>query len=105
MQPLEIENIEEMRRRAGIQDEELEKEIRDLATGDYVKVTLLSPTKPFSSETLLVRITGIRGSVLKGKLARRPNSPGLSRLAAGASLTFQTAHIHSIPKMREQDEH
>ena len=105
MQPLEIENIEDLRRRAGIQDEELEKEIRDLAIGDHVKVTLLSPTKPFSAETLLVRITGIRGSVFKGKLARRPNCPGLSRLSAGASLTFQAAHIHSIPKMRVEDEY
>ena len=104
MLSVEIENIEEMRRRAGIQDEELEKEIRDLAIGDYVKVTLLSQTKPFSAEVLLVRITKIRGSVFNGMLVGRPTSPGLSVLSAGASLTFRTAHIHSIPKMREQDE-
>jgi hypothetical protein len=104
MLPVEIENIEEMRRRAGIQDEELEREIRGLSVGDYVKVTLLSPTKPFSAETLLVRITGIRGSVLNGKLASRPTAPGLSVLSAGAVLTFRTSHIHSIPNMSVHDE-
>jgi len=102
--PLEIENIEEMRRQAGIQDEDLASEIRNLVIGDCVKVTLVSRTKPFGAETLLVRITGIRGTAFKGKLARRPSSPGLSFLSAGASLTFQAAHIHSVPKMHVPDD-
>ncbi len=94
--PIEIENIEAMRRREGIEDVELWEEIRALRVGDMVKLTFLAG--PQASETLLVRITSIRGSALRGKLTNRPTSKGLSRLRAGLSVTFTTAHIHSLPR-------
>ena len=42
--PVEIENIEEMRRREGIDDVELRSEIRDLQVGDSVRLTLMTGT-------------------------------------------------------------
>ncbi len=94
--PIEIENIEEMRRKEGIEDVELWEEIRGLQVGDIVNLTFLAG--PHTSETLLVRITSIRGSALRGKLANGPTSKGLSRLRAGLSVAFTTAHIHSLPR-------
>ena len=96
--PVEIENIEEMRRREGIEDVELREEIRGLAIGDFVKLTLVTSTKSFPGQTLLVRITRIRGAAFRGKLAHGPASTGRSQLQLGSSITFTTAHIHSIPK-------
>ncbi len=96
---VEIENIEEMRRQEGIDDDELRMEIRELRSGDFVRLTLMTNTKSF--ETVLVRITSIRGSAFRGKLVKRPNSSGLRRLGAGAAITFTTAHIHSLLKRHE----
>jgi hypothetical protein len=53
---VEIEDIEQRRRRAGIDDVELRSEIRGLRVGDVVRVTFLTGTTSF--ETLSVRITG-----------------------------------------------
>ena len=96
---VEIENIEEMRRQEGIDDVELRIEIRSLHAGDFVKLTFLIGTTSF--ETLLVRITSIRGSAFRGKLVTRPTSSGLSKLEAGAPIVFTTAHIHSLLKKQE----
>jgi hypothetical protein len=95
-QAVEIENIEEMRRREGIEDVELREEIRRLRAGAFIKLTLLAGTKSF--ETLLVRITRIRGSVFHGKLASRPTCTGLSNLSVGSPVVFNAAHIHSVQK-------
>jgi hypothetical protein len=95
---LEIENIEEMRRREGIDDVELREEIRGLAIGDRVKITLLLGTESAVSETVVVRITSIRESAYRGKLVNRPLATRLSRLRAGWPVVFTAAHIHSIPK-------
>jgi hypothetical protein len=95
---IEIENIEELRRLEGIDDVELREEIHGLAIGDRVKLTLLpGPGSPVS-ETVLVRITSIRGAAFRGKLVSRPASAGLAHLRAGWPLAFTAAHIHSIPK-------
>jgi hypothetical protein len=102
--PVEIENIEEMRRREGIEDVELREEIRGLAIGDFVKLTLVTSTKSFPGETWLVRITRIRGSAFRGKLANGPASAGLSQLQVGARIAFTTGHIHSIPKAQPTHE-
>jgi hypothetical protein len=91
-----VEDIEEMRRREGIDDVELREEIRGLKAGDFIKLTLL--TRSGSHETLLVRITSIRGTAFRGKLVKRPTSVNLSKLRAGSPIAFTTAHIHSIPK-------
>ncbi len=95
---VEIENIEEMRRLVGIDDAELRVEIRGLKVGDFVKLTFLIGTSSF--ETLLVRITSIRGSAFRGKLAEKPTATNLRKLGAEA-VVFTTAHIHSLHKRAE----
>lgn len=101
-----LQNIEEMRRREGIDDVELREGIRSLRVGHFVKVTLLTGTTVFAGETVLVRITCIRGHALRGKLVERPVSTDLSSLAAGAAVAFTTAHIHSLPKgQRPREQH
>jgi hypothetical protein len=101
--PIEIENIEEMRRQAGIHDTELRRDIRGLGVGDFVKLTLLCGAKSSAGETLLVRITSIRGPSFRGKLASSPTSPGLANLRAGSPVTFTRAHIHSLPSKQPTD--
>jgi hypothetical protein len=101
--PVEIENIEEMRLRAGIDDVELRQEIRGLRIGDFVKLTLLTGAKSMTGETVFVQITSIRGNEFRGKLAKKPASAGLSKLPVGLSVAFTNAHIHSLPK--EQPAH
>jgi hypothetical protein len=96
--PVKIENIEELRRRQGIDDDELRKEIRGLAIGDVVKLTHLTGAEELTGETLLVRITSIRGSKFRGKLASQPVAAGPSELVVGSPVAFTTAHIHSLAK-------
>lgn len=98
--PVEIENIYELRRRQGITDVELRQKIRKLKVGDSVKLTFLTAMQMFSGESLLVRITSITAQALRGKLAHRPTFIGLSKLRVGSRITFTTEHIHSIPKER-----
>jgi hypothetical protein len=94
--PVEIENIEELRRQEGIDDVELRLGIRGLKAGDFVNLSFM--TGPTTFETLAVRITSIRGSVFRGKLAVAPTSKGLSQLRIGAALAFTRTHIHSLQK-------
>jgi hypothetical protein len=96
--PVEIEDIEEMRRREGIVDAELKKEILELHIGDIVKVTLLATANSGAGETVSVQITSFRGDAFRGKLTRAATAAGLSKLRAGSPITFTKAHIHSIPK-------
>jgi hypothetical protein len=102
--PVEIENIEEMRRREGIDDVELRKEIRELKVGDAVKLTLLTGANSSAGETLPVRITNIRSYLFRGTLVKTPASTALSKLRIGSPVVFTTAHIHSIPKGRPTHE-
>jgi hypothetical protein len=95
---VEIENIKEMRNRRGIDDADLRQEIRGLQIGDVVRLTLGSGTEPFGGETLLVRITCIKGLRFQGQLAKKPASSRLSKLRLGAPVAFTTAHIHSLVK-------
>lgn len=99
---VEIENIEEIRRQEGIDDVELRIEIRGLKAGDFVKLTFLGDTKSF--ETLMVRITSIRGSTFRGKLVDKPTSAALRKLEVGAAVAFTTAHIHSLLRRHETNE-
>jgi hypothetical protein len=98
---LEIENIEERRREVGIDDVVLREDIRRLDVGDVVKLTLLTGSPSFAGETVLVRITSIRGPAFRGKLIGKPTSPGLSRLGIGSLVAFTAAHIHSLASGRE----
>ncbi len=102
--PVEIENIEQLRRCEGIEDIELREAIDDLRVGDSVNLTLLSRAPSLAGETLQVRITSIRGEVFRGKLTQGPASAGLSELRAGSFLTFTRDHIHSIPMRQKTPE-
>lgn len=97
--PIEIEDIETLRRREGIEDVELREEIRDLKVGDCVLLTFLVGAPP-KGETLLVRITSIRGRTFCGTLARRPPATSQTKLRVGTPIDFTTTHIHSLPKGR-----
>lgn len=101
---IEIENIEDMRRSAGIDDVELRNAIRTLRVGDVVMLTLLARPAPVAGETLSVRITRIQDHGFRGKLTRGPASAALSQLRAGSSVRFTRDHIHSIPKWQEPDD-
>jgi hypothetical protein len=92
-----IQDIEDMRRQQGIEDVELREEVRGLGVGDLVRLTFLTGAGPFAGETLLVRITSIRGPGYRGKLASGPAPTGQLRLRVGALVTFTAAHIHSLP--------
>jgi hypothetical protein len=93
---IEIENIEEMRRREGIDDVELREAVRALGVGDRVKLTFRAGAA--AGETLLVRITSVRAGEFRGKLADAPSSPGLSKLRVGSPVAFTAFHIHSIAR-------
>jgi hypothetical protein len=95
---VEIEDIEQRRLRAGIDDVELRSEIRGLRVGDVVRITFLIGTTAF--ETLSVRITSISGSAFRGRLADKPVAPALSKLRAGSRVAFTATHIHSLGKRR-----
>jgi len=101
---VEIENIEERRYQVGIDDVVLREDIRGLAVGDLVKLTLLTGAGSFAGETVLVRITSIKGAAFRGKLVCKPASTGLSRLGVGSLIAFAAAHIHSLPRGHEIDE-
>jgi hypothetical protein len=93
-----------MRRRQGIDDVEVQEEIRELKIGDFVKLTLLSRTGSCAGETLLVRITRIRDSRFCGALAVRPTCTNLSKLRVGSPIRFTTVHIHSVAKRQLKHE-
>src|SRR5437016_12760125 len=97
-EPIQIEDIREMRRREGIDDPDLQKAIHALNVGDYVQLTLKTDAQAFHGETVLVRVTRIQAGSYLGKLAQTPASAALARLRAGARLAFTAAHIHSLPK-------
>lgn len=94
---VEIENIEEMRLREGIDDVELRENIRSLKIGDFVRLTVLTGGASSGGETLLVKITSIRRDAFRGELAERPASARRSKLRLGSPVAFTTAHIHSLP--------
>lgn len=101
--PVELENIEEMRRQAGIDDQELRQAIRALGKGDCVNLTAVtsqSTTGQSTFETLLVRITSMRDNAFRGKLARKPASKSLAKLLDGTPILFNVSHIHSIAKVQ-----
>jgi hypothetical protein len=102
--PVEIENIEEMRQREGIDDVELREEVRGLQIGDFVRLTLVTGDRPFARDTVLVRVTRIEGRTYHGRLAERPAAQGLSGFGPGSPLTFSRVHIHSIRKRQATHE-
>lgn len=93
---LQLQDIEEMRRENGIEDVELRRGIRALRVGDCIKVSLITSAPSF--ETVQVRITSIRGSKFRGKLAKNKDHSRPSKHAPALTVAFTTAHIHSIVK-------
>jgi len=91
---VEIQDIEGMRQKEGIDDVELREEVRRLRVGDLVKLTFVTGPR---CETLPVRITRIRGEQFRGQLVAAPSSD-LSGLKAGFSVAFTRTHIHSVLK-------
>jgi hypothetical protein len=98
---IEIENIEELRHDEGIDDIELRASIRELRVGDLIKLTLLAANA--AAETLLVRVTRIRGLAFTGTLTRKPLSRCLAELDIGQEIAFNSAHIHSIPAAKRRN--
>ena len=94
--PIEIEDIDYLRHKEGIEDVELREEIRRLGIGDYVRLTFLVREQLSTGETLLVRITKIQGQNLSGRLTDQPISRGLAKLRRGARVSFVASQIHSI---------
>jgi hypothetical protein len=94
---LEIENIEAMRRIAGIDDVELHEQVRRLRAGDFVKLTLLAADRPGAGAVVLVRITSIKGRSFRGRVVASPGPPP-SAPGRGALVAFTPDHIHSVPK-------
>jgi hypothetical protein len=103
---LEIENIEALRQRAGINDMELREQIRHLRVGDAVRLTLLNGgDAPSPGATIVVRITSIKGAAFRGKVASGSELPPLPELRAGLPLAFTPDHIHSIPRSQPGRRH
>ena len=96
---VEIEDIDGMRRRAGINDAELWAAIRALRFGDHVRLTFLGSAESHTAETIRVRITRVRGNDFRGKVVDQPASRGLSGLNAGLAVAFTGSHIHSVATM------
>jgi hypothetical protein len=101
---VEIEDIERLRRRAGIEDDELREKIRLLRVGDTVNLTFLKDAVSPTGETLAVRITFIRGECFRGTLASEPRCASLSALRPGSAVIFKATHIHSLPRREPPEE-
>lgn len=91
---IDIENIDELRRREGIDDVELHEDIGRLQVGDHVLLTFLSATS--LRATLPVRITRIQADQFRGRLIGTIGRPELLGLRPNILVTFTAAQIHSI---------
>lgn len=94
MTAIEIENIDELRLREGIDDVELHEDISRLRVGDHVRLTFLSGAN--LRETLSVRITRIEDGQFRGRVIDRSARPKLLGLRADALVRFSAGQIHSI---------
>lgn len=101
---IEIENIECMRLREGINDLELRQDIRGLRIGHCVKLTLVSGDRPLEGETVTVRITVHSRRIVPGQAGKAAGVRCLQGPGGAAPLTFSTAHIHSILKARPPEQ-
>ena len=91
---IRIEDIEGLRREAGIDDVDLRKAIGRLRPGDFVHLTFRAGT--CSPETLLVRVTTINSANYEGELAQSPLTASLQTLHIGSAMSFAATHIHSM---------
>jgi hypothetical protein len=93
---VEIENIEELRRRQDIDDPDLREAIKALRAGDQVRLTFLNNASPGRSDTVLVRVTSIKRTVYRGRLLASPIGLGTPGPRAGDLVMFGREHIHSV---------
>jgi hypothetical protein len=100
MQGVAIEEIGALRRRLGIEDNELHAQVGRLRVGDLVRLTFLPPEQPEAGETLSVRITSIRHDRYRGRLIGPPARRALARLRPGALIGFTEGQIHSVATPR-----
>ena len=91
---IDIENIDELRRCAGIDDVELHEDVARLCVGDHVLLTFLAGTS--LRATLPVRITRIRKDQFRGRLVGTIARPELLGLRPNILVTFTAGQIHSI---------
>ena len=91
-----IEYIDQMRRNAGINDDQLWKAIGQLEVGDRVKLTFMVPRMLATRETLVVEIAVVRGDRFQGKLVSRPAHRALAKLRGSTLIDFRADQIHSI---------
>ena len=89
-----IENIDEARKREGIDDVVLRNEIIRLKAGDHVRLSVSSDGRQF--EMLSVRITSLKGTAIRGKLLENPRSRSLGTLVVGSAMKFAAGQVHSI---------
>jgi hypothetical protein len=94
----ELEDIEALRQRQGIDDVELREAIGGLRVGHVVRLTFRTEAKGFGGETLRVQVTRIRGHTIRGKLVQAPVAAALANLGSGVLIDFTAAHVHSILK-------
>jgi hypothetical protein len=89
-----IEDIEALRVREGIDDIELRDIVGHLVAGDCVRLTFLDNERP--SHTLMVRITRAEGRSFRGRLIQCPSKGIPDGLRLGVMLDFRSNHIHSV---------
>jgi hypothetical protein len=95
---MQFENIEAIRRQAGIEDVELREAVAALRVGDHVRITPMIGGRSFLSHTVLARITRIEGGGFRGKLTGAPACPPPPGLRIGSAVAFTASHIHSVLK-------
>lgn len=89
-----IEDIETMRREAGIDDVDLRNAVRRIQPGDFVNLTFRAGIG--SPETLVVRVTTVNSAKYEGELAQAPTVNSLLSMRIGSPMSFAATHIHSM---------
>jgi hypothetical protein len=97
---IEIEDIDALRHRQGIDDVELREQIERLQAGDLVRLTFLLAEPALAGETLTVRVTSIHGATWRGTLTTRPAHRDLADLRVGSRVVFTRDQIHSVVAAR-----
>ncbi|MBL8796546.1 MAG: hypothetical protein JNM56_21780 [Planctomycetia bacterium] len=97
---VQLQDIEVMRCRAGIDDVALRSAIRSLQVGHLVRGTFMTGPTAFTGETLSVRNTGIDGQAFRGVLSQALAPPELAQPRPCAAVAFTTNRVHSVVKRR-----
>ena len=93
---VEIEDNDEMRRRAGIIDGEHFVALRALQFDDYVRLTFLGGRGSVSGRDPPGPDHAHPGGRIPRQAIDEPASRDLSALGAGTAIAFTASHIHSV---------